>query len=58
MKNEPPKDAKVPEGYKPGNSEDRAKLYVAIPEKYEDPATSGLTFEVKSGSQTYPITLE
>jgi hypothetical protein len=31
--------------------------YIEIPDKYYDPATSGLTFTVKSGTQTYDITL-
>jgi hypothetical protein len=40
--------AKDPKGKKP---------FVAIPEKYGRPNTSGLTFEVKKGEQTYDVDL-
>jgi hypothetical protein len=44
--------------YVPPDPAEKAKKYVWIPEKYEEPGTSGLTFEVKGGSQTYPIDLQ
>jgi hypothetical protein len=37
---------------------DRAKRYVAIPEKYEDAKTSGKEYTVKSGKQEYNIDLD
>jgi len=57
-KNEPPPGVKMPEGYKPSNPADNSKLYTAIPEKYEDPEKSGLTMEVKGGTQTKDWTLD
>jgi hypothetical protein len=35
-----------------------ANRYVAIPEKYADPEKSGLTYDVKSGTQTHNIELK
>jgi hypothetical protein len=43
---------------KPQGAGDRAKLYVPIPEKYEDPKTSGKEYTVKSGKQEFDITLD
>jgi hypothetical protein len=34
------------------------KTYVPILKKYEDPDSSGLTFEVKSGENTHNIKLD
>jgi hypothetical protein len=53
----PPKDAPVPPGsmYEGGGDPDR---YVAIPDKYADKEQSGLTYDVKSGSQEHPIELQ
>ncbi|HKB01358.1 MAG TPA: carboxypeptidase-like regulatory domain-containing protein [Gemmataceae bacterium] len=56
IKNEPPKGAQIPEGYKmtdpfSGNNADREKRYVAIPADYGDLGKTSLTVEVKGGSQ-------
>ncbi|MFO0970297.1 MAG: hypothetical protein U0793_32510 [Gemmataceae bacterium] len=48
----------VREGKKFGPDEEDVKNWVALPKKYEDPATSGLEFDVKSGSNTIPINLK
>ncbi len=37
--------------------EERGLTYVATPERYEDQKTSGLTIEIKSGSQDHDIPL-
>ncbi len=54
--NNPPPGQENPN--KSESAADRAKRYVAIPDKYEDPKTSGKEYTVKSGNQTYDITLE
>jgi hypothetical protein len=52
----------VPEGapgeMKQESPEEKAKRYVAIPEKYEDPKTSGKEYTVKSGKQEFNIDLD
>jgi hypothetical protein len=55
---QPPKDAKVPEGYKMGGDPNDAKRYVKIPDNYEDPDQSGLNLDVKSGPQPFNIDLK
>jgi hypothetical protein len=52
--NRPPKDQKPPEGYQMGDPE-AGKRYVAIPAQYENAETSGLTYDVKKGSQKHDI---
>jgi len=54
----PPAGAEAPGGYKPPDPAEAAKRYVQIPKPYGDPATSGLTYDVKRGSQQYPIDLK
>jgi hypothetical protein len=52
---------KVPEGAPPGlggRDPDLAKRYVQIPDNYEDPEKSGLTYDVKRGSQDHNIELK
>jgi len=49
--------ADAPKGLGGGGGPDLAKRYVAIPDKYEDPDQSGLTYTVKSGDQTHNIDL-
>jgi hypothetical protein len=52
---------KVPEGAPPGlggGDPSLAKRYTAIPDNYEDPEKSGLTYDVKRGSQTHDIDLK
>jgi hypothetical protein len=52
---------KVPEGAPEGlggGDPNLAKRYVLIPDKYEDPESSGLTYTVKSGPQTFNIPLQ
>jgi hypothetical protein len=57
----PPKDA-IPPGVDPGGvygpKEATAKKYVKIPPQYADAQQSGLTYTVKSGSQTHDIDLQ
>jgi len=43
--------------YKPPDLSEAKKRYVAIPHHYADPATSGLTFTVKGGSQEHDLPL-
>jgi hypothetical protein len=59
MVNKPPPDANVPAGYDPEKnaSGGKAKFYVAIPEKYGDPSTTDLSYDVKPGNQEYTIPL-
>jgi hypothetical protein len=62
MKNIRGKSYKVPPDAPPGYSGGidpalRAK-YVLIPENYEDPEKSGLTFDVKGGTQSHDIELK
>jgi hypothetical protein len=52
----PPKDAPVPKGSM-YDTEGQADRYVAIPDKYGDKEKSGLTYEVKSGTQEHKIDL-
>jgi hypothetical protein len=56
--NRPPKDQKMPEGYQMGGDPEAAKHYVAIPAQYEKADTSGLTYDVKRGSQNHDINLQ
>ncbi len=52
-------NVKLPEGYNPDKSGTGSKvhLYVAIPDKYADPKTTDITYEVKSGKQEKTIEL-
>jgi hypothetical protein len=52
--------AKAPKDALPPNltSQGDAKRYVPIPEQYADPEKSGLSLDVKSGSQTHNIDLK
>ena len=54
------KHYKVPEGAPPGlgGGPDLSKRYVPIPENYEEPDKSGLTWDVKRGDQTHDIDLK
>ena len=59
----PPKDADIPEGYKPsapaaGQTAANLKKYVAIPDKYAKPDQTDLTYEFKGGSDTVNIDLK
>ena len=55
----PPAGQQAPEGFGSGDSAaDAAKRYVAIPKKYAEADKSGLTYEVKSGTQEYDIELK
>lgn len=57
--NKPPKDAKVPEGYKmSGPDTTGSQRYTKIPDKYEDPANTPLSYDVKKGPNTFDIKLE
>jgi len=56
MKYSPPPGQQAPAGL--GAKEDTADRYVQIPPNYADPEQSGLTLEVKGGSQTYNIELK
>lgn len=62
IKNTPPPDAKVPEGYRTvdpfSGAEEAAKRYVPIPPEYGKPDTTKLTFEIKGGIQQYNISLD
>src|SRR5438045_4067984 len=42
----------------PVAKKDDPKKYVPIPAKFGDPDTSGLTYEVKAGAQTFDIELK
>jgi hypothetical protein len=44
--------------YDTSGSTDASKRYVEIPDNYADPDKSGLTLEVKGGSQTHDIELK
>ena len=48
----PPPPEPVPPGTRP------AKVAAEIPAKFREPTSSGLTFTVKSGANTYDIVLE
>jgi hypothetical protein len=63
----PPAGVKPPPGVKPGSASPPPQenapqklpgTYVAIPEKYHDVDTSGLTYTVKSGPQPHDIELK
>jgi hypothetical protein len=56
----PPKGTPVPEGFEQSiyNRKGKADLYVAIPDRYGEPDTSGLTCEVTGGKQTHNIDLQ
>jgi hypothetical protein len=56
--NFPPGEAKIAvEGPGPSSNPDEKTVPVHIPEKYLNPMTSGLSFTVKSGQQTFDINL-
>jgi hypothetical protein len=54
----PPPGQPEGSGYKPPDTQELAKRYVAIPEKYIDPNKSGLKYTVKSGRQDYDIKMD
>lgn len=56
----PPKDAPIPPEARKAFEEESTQLKkgIKIPDQYGDPATSGLTFTVKSGRQTKDFKLE
>lgn len=59
----PPPGAVVPEGYVGSSPADaalasNAKKYVAIPDQYKEPGTSGLTFKADGTAQTHNIELK
>lgn len=51
----PPPGVQAPGGY---DMEARTKRYVPIPERYTDPAKSGLKYTVKGGSQDHDLKLD
>jgi len=53
----PPKDAPT-SGFTPPDRSEKAKRYVAIPDSYASAETSGLTYTVTAGSQTFEIPLK
>ena len=53
-----PNMANMPKIEMPGNEGASAGKYVKIPDRFKDPAQSGLTYEVKSGVQKHDIPLE
>jgi hypothetical protein len=57
----PPKDSKVPAGVDPknlsGGFSSSGGPAVAVPPKYADPGTSGLSYTVTSGSQNHDINI-
>ncbi len=53
-----PEEAKKNPMYNPQARAEREKRYVEIPKKYADPEKSGLTYDVKSGTQTHNIDLK
>jgi len=59
-RNTPPKGANSPNATAnaPPDPKEMAKHFVAIPERYSDADKSGLTYEVKGGSQDYTIPLQ
>ena len=57
VKNEAPKGANIPEGYKMADPAALRARYVQIPETYADPGTTTRTVEVKGGQQTHDIPL-
>jgi hypothetical protein len=62
IKNTPPPDANVPEGYRTvdpfSGAAEAAKRYTPIPPEYGKPETTKLTYEVKGGAQQYDIPLD
>lgn len=59
----PPKDAVIPEGYKPSSPADMAiaansKKFIKIPPKYMNAEQTDLSIDIKGGSQTYDIDLK
>jgi hypothetical protein len=44
--------------YQSGDTSDLSKRYTEIPETYSDPEKSGLSYEIKGGSQTIDIELK
>jgi hypothetical protein len=62
IKNAPPPDANVPEGYRTANPftdpAEAAKRYAPIPPDYADKTKTKLTYEVKGGVQEHDIPLD
>jgi len=63
MKNEPPKGAEMPEGYKMAApfaqvQAENARRYVEIPAQYADPNSTSLSLDYRGGSQKHDITLD
>jgi len=56
MKYSPPPGQQAPEGLGGGSSADTAKRYIPIPERFSNPETSELTYDIK-GSQEHNIDL-
>jgi hypothetical protein len=56
-KNEAPKGANVPEGYRMSDPAANKARFVEIPGTYGDPAQTSLRVEVKGGQQTHDIPL-
>jgi len=54
----PPKGATTPGDYKPADPKAALKRYTKIPLTYADAENSGLTYNVKKGTQQYPIDLK
>jgi hypothetical protein len=57
-KYEPPKEAQGSNYKPPSDLGANARRYVPIPAKYANPAASGLTYKVTSGSQKHDIPLD
>ena len=53
-----PYDGPIPEGMNPEMAKENYRGKPLIPEKYFNPSTSGLTAEVKSGSNTFDFALQ
>lgn len=59
FKNEPPKDAKIPEGYEMSMmAPDLKSLYVKIPDEYQDEKTTKLSIKIQKGPQTHNFDLD
>src|SRR6476646_10457874 len=58
IKYERPKEAQGNTDYKPPDQSKNKERYMAIPQKYEDPSASGLTYTVTGGKQTHDISLD
>jgi hypothetical protein len=58
QKNEPPKDAKLPEGYEMTQMQpDLKSMYTPIPDEYSDEKTSKLSITVQKGDQVHNFEL-